>query len=258
MTLHTYYTTIFIPNIYWFAINLKQVGLYNALKFIFIKRFGGKITPRGYKFPIFIRDNSSDSKVFEQVISGNCYNLEKIMRKKIELPAVVVDCGANVGLSSVFFANKYPNAQIIAVEPEENNYRHCLKNTRDYPQISCLQKGIWDKSCFLKIKNSKANSWGFQVLESVAETNISAMSITDLANQYNLKQIDILKIDIEGSEKQIFEYGADDWLPMVKILIVELHDRSVAGCSEALFKALRPYKFEVFMKGDNLIVSFIK
>jgi hypothetical protein len=68
-----------------------------------------------------------------------------------------------------------------------------------------------------------------------------------------LEQIDILKIDIEGSEKELFESDYDYWLSRTKILIIELHDRLKPETSKTVFKALLNYQFSVIIKGQNLV-----
>ena len=68
-------------------------------------------------------------------------------------------------------------------------------------------------------------------------------------------QIDILKIDIEGSEKEVFQHGYADWLPKIKVLIIELHDRMVPGASAAVFSAINQYDFSVDIKGENLVFT---
>jgi Methyltransferase FkbM domain len=69
----------------------------------------------------------------------------------------------------------------------------------------------------------------------------------------NWDTIDILKLDIEGAEKKVFESGYEQWLPKVKVLIVELHDRMRSGCSETVFKAVSQYSFSNEIRGENHI-----
>jgi hypothetical protein len=68
-----------------------------------------------------------------------------------------------------------------------------------------------------------------------------------------LQTIDILKLDIEGAEKELFRAGFESWLPNTRLLIVELHDRMVPGCSKALFEAVSKYDFDCETRWENLI-----
>src|SRR6478735_7707633 len=79
---------------------------------------------RNYKHPIYLRNGSSDVHVFSQVIYDREYELKYRVK-----PTVIVDCGANIGLATIFFKNKFPDATIIAVEPESSNFKVLQKNT---------------------------------------------------------------------------------------------------------------------------------
>jgi hypothetical protein len=65
--------------------------------------------------------------------------------------------------------------------------------------------------------------------------------------------IDVLKLDIEGAEKNVFGKDFEKWLPKAKVLIIEFHDRMVEGCSSTVLKALSHYNFRSEVKGENTI-----
>ena len=121
--------------------------------------------------------------------------------------------------------------------------------------IHPLQSGIWSTSTFLKVRNIGLGNWGFIVEEQKEEDNdtFQAISINDILKIFNKSQIDILKLDVEGAEKEIFTSNYHDWLPNTRVLIVELHDRMKKDCSKALFKALLNYDFTVEQLGENLV-----
>jgi hypothetical protein len=75
-------------------------------------------------------------------------------------------------------------------------------------------------------------------------------------HRYGLQSLDIVKMDIEGSEKEVLEAGnLHEWLSTCKLLIIELHDRMKKGTSAALFRALLQYEADVEMLGENLVCS---
>lgn len=96
-----------------------------------------------------------------------------------------------------------------------------------------------------------------QIMDSQTEGAVKAVSIKDIMEQYSFDRIDILKIDIEGAEIELFKNNYDDWLPSVRVLIIELHDRMRKGCSKTFFDALSKYNFSTEIKGENLFV-FLK
>lgn len=200
---------------------------------------------------IAIRVNTSDIQTFNQMFFANDSNYDISMGVT---PKVIVDGGANAGYASVYFANKYPDAQIIAVEPEASNIGMLRENTALYPNIKVLQAGIWHRRTFLKIINLESEKWAFQVEESEChEDSMEAITIADIIELSQTGFIDILKLDIEGAEKEVFS-GRPDWLEKVGILIVELHDRFKPGCSQAFYSAVSPFNFKKFQKGENIIL----
>jgi len=158
-------------------------------------------------------------------------------------------------MSTLFYKIKFPKAKIIAVEPELLNYKIMLKNTEHLSNVIVINAGIWNKETNLKIENSISDSWGFVVKESEIENEntIPAVSISTLMHQYNLNAIDILKIDIEGSEKEMFQENYKEWLSRTKVLSIELHDGYRKGASKSFFNAISEFDFSMFRKNENLI-----
>ena len=72
---------------------------------------------------------------------------------------------------------------------------------------------------------------------------------------YGITVLDLVKIDIEGAEKELFENGYEKWLPKTRVLVVELHDRMKPGCSKSVFSAICQYDFSFSHKGENLIFT---
>ena len=76
-----------------------------------------EVSVPGIKHPLFLRLKTSDIEVYGKIFAGQEYRFEALKQ-----PKVIVDAGANIGLASVFFANAFPEATIIAIEPEETNF----------------------------------------------------------------------------------------------------------------------------------------
>ena len=197
-----------------------------------------------------MRKNPYDYATFEEVLLREDYNIDFGFE-----PRTIIDGGANIGLTSVFFANKFPNANIVAVEPEKENFQILQKNTNSYSNISLLNAGIWDHNTFLSVVDEGKGNNAFTVKEVPVNTEnaIKALSVYEIMKQQDWSTIDILKLDIEGTEKNIFEKNYESWLPFVRVLIVELHDRMIEGSSEAVFNTISKYNFSKEIKGENHI-----
>lgn len=214
------------------------------------KRSTVKIKLAGAKFPFHLRQNTSDIQTFEHIFINHQYKFQLNFK-----PKHIFDLGANIGLASIYFANRFPTATIFAVEPDNSNFEMLLKNTEPYKNIHCLKYGVWYKEANLKIVDTGEGHWGFitKEVEEVNENTVEAKSIDGLMVESGITQIDLLKIDIEGAEKKIFECGFQKWLPKVKCMVIELHDRTHEGCSKAFFKALSSYDFSLRIRQENLI-----
>lgn len=169
-------------------------------------------------------------------------------------PKFILDCGGNIGTSAVFFANYYPNAKITAVEPDNGNFQLLSINTSAYPNVKCIQAALWDKETYIELQGWHPSSYKAFETDANNPDAIKTTTIKKLLADSGFDEIDLLKMDIEGSEKEVFE--ADDvheWMPKVKVLAMELHDRYKTGCSRALFKVMLNYKFLLTQRGENLI-----
>lgn len=210
-----------------------------------------RIKLKDIQYPIKLRSGSSDVNAFRQVFLYKEYNFETAE------PHFIIDGGSNIGLAAVYFANKFPKATIVSIEPESKNFNLLKENTSAYKTIHPIQSGIWNKTTFLKVRNIGLGNWGFIVEEQLEEDadTFKAISIGDILKKFKQEQIDILKLDVEGAEREIFTSNYQDWLPVTKILIVELHDRMKKGCSRAFFNAMLEYNFSVEQLGENLICT---
>ena len=198
---------------------------------------------------VLLRANTSDIPVFEQVFLWDDYELPVAIE-----PRFIIDGGANVGYASVYFANKYPEAQIVAIEPEASNFEMLVRNTAGYSKVSPVRAAIWNESGDLEIENDADASWSFRVRKSESgEGVIKALTISDIINLFKAESVDILKLDIEGAEKEVFSSNLG-WLDKVRMVIVELHDQYKPGCSASLYPATAGQGFKEFCRGENVFL----
>lgn len=210
-----------------------------------------KLKVPSLKHPIVMRRNTSDPNVFRQVFLKNEYDIKIPFN-----PSVIIDGGANIGLFSIKMKNEFPESTIICIEPDPDNFKSLSENVSVYPNVHCENSGIWSKSVTLKVYDKyHSGKWGM-VTEEDPAGNISALSIGYIMEKYKLSRIDILKLDIESSEKIVFSEYYKDWLPKVKMIIVELHDFMQPGCAKAFFDAINAsfssYTYSV--SGENTII----
>jgi FkbM family methyltransferase len=231
---------------------VKAFGLIDAIK-LYIKV---KIKPSGvlntskYKGPFYLRPHTTDYFTFDQVFLRNQYDIHFPFEIKN-----IIDAGANIGLASVYFSQRFVNSSIVAIEPSKENFAILSKNIASYPNVKPLLKGLWNKDVHLTIIDSGAIENSFMVQETVPDhpNSISAISIATIMQEQEWEHIDLLKIDIEGAEKEVFESNYEYWLPLTKSIVIELHDQMKKGSSKSVFAAISKYNFSFSFSDENLV-----
>ncbi|HVE60927.1 MAG TPA: FkbM family methyltransferase, partial [Chitinophagaceae bacterium] len=181
------------------------LSIYASLK----KRKNGffKIDAGCFKNLILLRDNFSDKAIFNQVYYERQYFLQQLVATKAKN---IIDAGANIGLASIYFSQLYPSAQVIAIEPENDNYDLLKKNTNAYANVTCIKAALWSKEENIAIKNPDSLAASY-IVEAGEHAQIKGITIDYLLEMNCWDKIDILKMDIEGAEKEIFSTNVS-WL----------------------------------------------
>lgn len=208
------------------------------------------IKMKGIQYPFTLRKNPFDYATFEEVFVKKTYTLPAGIS-----PATIIDGGGNIGLTAMFLANRFPDAKIITVEPDTDNFNLLEKNCFPYKNITPVKAGIWSRRAQLQVIDEGHGNNAFTVREvsTASPGTISAISIDDIRKEQGWETIDLVKLDIEGSEKQVFGENYESWLPVTRTLFVELHDRMLEGCSKAVFSAISRYNFTCGIAGENLL-----
>lgn len=232
----------------------KQLGFFKAISFYRKVKSGNlsNLQTDNLTQPFNLRNNPFDYATFEEVILNEAYNIPLGFE-----PTYIIDGGGNIGLTACFFATKFPKATIITIEPDTENYNLLELNCKPYTNIHALQCGIWRNDAYLKIENTHVGNNAFTVTETneAGADTIKALTVWSVMKQFNMPHIDVLKLDIEGSEKEVFEENFEKWLPLTKVLIIELHDEMKKGCSRSVFNAVNKYDFSFDTKGENIIFT---
>jgi len=194
------------------------------------------ISTNGIKHPLFVRLRTSDAVIFRDVFFEREYYYQTSFS-----PRTIIDVGANCGMTSVFYANLYPEAAIVALEPEASNFAALVRNTRAYPNITPIHAALWSSDGQVEVfppwpRWRTWGKWGFRVRKG---NGCRALTMRTLMREVEMETVDILKIDVEGAEREIF--SSCDWIDNVKLLAIELHDRDCPGCSDAVNAITRQY-----------------
>jgi len=197
--------------------------------------------------PVSLRARSSDIHVYEDTFLWKHYDLPYAAK-----PTTIVDAGAHIGLASIDFAQRFPDATIIALEPHPDNFALLEANTKAYSNIHTLNAALWPTEGSLEISNPGASTWSFQC-DPNQNGDIKAVTANSILTDFKIGTLDLLKIDIEGAEKELFATDTQ-WLKKVTSIIVELHDDLVPGCSRNFYQATTDFPHEA-RNQENLLVS---
>lgn len=148
----------------------------------------------------------------------------------------LVDAGGYIGLVSVLLARRFPKARIVCIEPSSENYMMAKENCAPYGNVTVLNAALGAASGVATLRDRGTGQWGFTIAPSTDRLGlqlerVEVVSIPDLMEQFATDRIDLLKLDIEGAEFELFE-SAETWIDDCGVLIVELHEKIRPGVED--------------------------
>ncbi len=220
--------------LYWYQRELANLGVVGTLG-LKVSRARGASLPVGTpvrirarlaEHPMWFRAGTSDLTVFHEMFVARDYScLDSVRHAEL-----IVDCGANVGYAAVYFLNRYPNAHLIAIEPDPGNFELLTRNLASYAdRCTLIRAGVWPTAANLHVSDvatGAGGEWGITVRECLPgePASCEAIDIGSVLAQSGQARISILKIDIEGSEAEVFARNVDPWIHKFDNLVIELHD----------------------------------
>lgn len=207
-----------------------------------LKRYvPGEVSVNGMK--ITFPDAASFIAIYDEIFERFNYDFDTENQTPF-----IIDCGANIGISTLFFKRRYPEATILAFEPDKEVYNYLQKNIEQVQdsRIILLNKGVWKEDAELEFMSDGSDAGSVVILENSGNRRLNKITAVRLSPFMN-REIDFLKIDIEGAELDVLkEIG--DRLNLVKRIFIEYH--SFAGKPqelEVLLKTLADHNFRYYL-----------
>jgi FkbM family methyltransferase len=193
--------------------------------------------PPDVRHPVYLRVRTSDISLYKDILLRKEYDLGL----KDFSPRTIVDAGANCGMATLYFANRYPNAKIIAVEPVASNYAALVKNVSAYPNVVPVHAALWNKDGKISLCSTGLDDdwWAFKTYEG-GDNQVRSITMRTLMTETGIDSIDLLKMDVEGAEVEAFEQS--DWMSGVQVVVIELHDNIKPGCRATVTSAAKGFK----------------
>lgn len=137
---------------------------------------------------------------------------------------LIVDGGANIGASTLWFAARYPDAHIVAIEPAPDNFRFLALNTQSY-NVDALQAGLGVTAGTAILTDPGEGEWGYRTESSGNGIEVPMTTLSEILSTKGKRGYHpfILKLDIEGSERDLFD-GTENSVRRFPVVILELHD----------------------------------
>jgi FkbM family methyltransferase len=185
-----------------------------------------------------VREATSDWMTFDQIFIDEDYDLRPLTRfKSLERAyretleqgkaPLIVDLGANVGFSALYFALNWPGARIAAIEPDPENFQLLQRNVATMKSIDPIHAGIASRAGSLRILDPAAGKNAIRTtVEPTAVGNaIDALTMCTILDRYEQQGCVpfMAKIDIEGAEGDLFS-GDVGWIDRFPLVCIELHD----------------------------------
>jgi FkbM family methyltransferase len=208
---------------------------------------------QGIPYPLKLRLGTTDVSVARQVLIEKHYDFEMDFT-----PRTIIDAGANIGLSAVYFANRFPGAQIVALEPEASNYELLKWNTRYYSNIAPMFGALWNVGGEIVLEDPGHGHHGFQTRDGdgnlgVVGTRVRAWTVLQLIEERNWSQVDLLKVDIEGAEREVFS-DSSAWIARTRAIMIELHESMRGGCEKTFKESTADFSRRA-TRGESTLVS---
>jgi FkbM family methyltransferase len=211
-----------------------------------LERAGMPTAGRSYRLhdgsTVFLRAGTTDAKVFEEVFVDRIY---APFAKLVKGPTVLVDLGANVGLSALFLERRLELDRVIAVEPDLDNLQALRRNLDDNLSAPCesIQAFAGAERGFAAVLDAGYGAWGLRMGEA-AESGIPVLPLEEIAPR--VPGGVLLKCDIEGAERFLFP-RIEAWDHLVSFIILELHTEFFT--MEQLFRSLAESHYEWHLHG---------
>jgi FkbM family methyltransferase len=186
---------------------------------------------------IFLRTYAGDITMLYEIFLNRSYQFKGM---ETFTPKTIVDLGAHIGMSALYFSTCFTGAEVYCIEPDEDNFTLLQKNTVSNRQITPIRAAISDTDGTAGIEKSRF-SYNSSIQAGEGNNSIRTVTMPTLLNQLNITTIDLLKVDIEGYEKKIFA-GNISWLAKVNRIIIEVHSPEDEAVTMA---ALKQYHFIV-------------
>jgi FkbM family methyltransferase len=213
--------------------------------------------------PIGLRPLDSDLFAAAQVFGAEEYALPAEVDERLDAACeaaaaagetpVVVDAGANVGFAALWFRERHPRAHVIAIEPDPGCCARLRAHLEGVAGVEIIQAALWEHDRGVRFATD-GPSWARRVDDGLEAAPTPSVTLGDVLARVPRARPLVLKLDVEGAEREIARTGAD-LVSAFDVVIVEPHDFLAPGSASLapLLAALAAEPRDTLIRGENLV-----
>ena len=204
-------------------------------------------------------------QLVQEIFNDNIYTFKTTKKEPL-----IIDAGSNIGIATIFFKSLYPQAKILCFEPDPNSFvllkrnifNNCLREVTIVNAALAAKTGVIDfygeitQNTPYSCGNSIIQEWGEQrslddaIYLMKNKIKVSAVQLST----YITEEIDFLKLDIEGAERQVLEELGDK-ITLIKEIAVEIHctnDKKFINHLDSIISLFKKYSFHTEITQKNI------
>jgi FkbM family methyltransferase len=207
-----------IQNLFNFLIKTNPFNENRNISMIDKRYTSGEILFYEKKFKYL--DKASFDYIFNELFVNNIYKFKTATSKPF-----IIDCGANIGLSVIYFKRNFPNSKILAFEADPDIFNVLEENLSqfNYNDVTICNRALWDEETEISFFSEGADAGRIENKMHPNKKYVKCKTVK-LSSFLN-KKVDLLKIDIEGAEVKVLN-ECKELLINVDKLFVEFHSFS--------------------------------
>jgi len=168
---------------------------------------------------LLLTDVATFLPTYKEIFEHEIYKF----RADSEFPKIL-DCGANIGLSVIYFKSLYPQSRIVAFEPDPKLGEVLAANLESFKiqDVEVINKAVWSVNTTLEFFSEGSDSGRLsESIEGASRLSVETIRLAEFLHE----TVDFLKMDIEGAETEVLS-DVNDMLCNVKNIFIEYHSFS--------------------------------
>ena len=181
---------------------------------------------------IFYRSGTKDPSVLYQILLRSGKKAEYYVPPALR-PKIILDIGSNIGASIIYFHRQFPDANIFGFEPHPDTFGILQENVAHLRGVTVFNYGLGATQQRIAVRADKVHFGGFNTRDRFKDRGYPAAPVEcevrrldDVLREIGVSQVDLIKIDCEGAEADVFSTLPDEILNRCQWIVGELHDHT--------------------------------